>query len=331
MPAYELDPGDRRLLLARTALLRALGPRLGDVYDFRSCPGVLLALAEMDLAAMKARHASGNAEAVAGVVDAWCDALTRILADKGIALNERRILSDLQVRAREASPEDALDALYDAVVREASAIYKPHWPSCSLEVSKLAERRRPYALCGETRRGKDPVVHLKLNLDALGPATYAAIPSLLVHEAVCHVAAQPDAEVDNDSPFAEGLMHWAAVHFFFARWMATIDGDLRPSAEQHGRSYWHELTESDGYAASPRRLGIRAADRLVEIAETDAELPSESAPAAVAHLAVALNVEPAPLECKDLFVVRIAADDAEARSDTVKVFTRQAEPKVLLH
>lgn len=268
-----------------------------------------MAIGQMHIAARGAcANAGGDAEAVTLACEQWSSALKE-LDGEGLGLEERQVLRRLRDQVSAATDEDPYKLLFVAVADRAAAVYGDAWPGCDLDVAKLIEPPRdgrdPYALSGATRSDTTPVVELALFAEGLGPATWAAVPSILVHEAVCHVAARQGGRVDNASPFAEGFMHWAASWFFFT-WLDSLDADLAQAAREQAGPLWTALTPPASSAGSARQRGVRAAGRLTSwfagrgLSLTEAEMR-------VAHLAVALNREEASLARKDHFVVRVNA------------------------
>jgi hypothetical protein len=133
-----------------------------------------------------------------------------------------------------------------------------------------------------------------------GPAAYAAIPALYVHECVCHAAAQQDKK-DNLSTFAEGLTDWAAG-FFFRQWVNLIDPELATAARQHGEALRQVLSQPTTAEGSARRIGHRAGDALRGWIEHTFDITPTEAEVKVAHLIVELDRTDRPLAVKDHFV-----------------------------
>jgi hypothetical protein len=128
---------------------------------------------------------------------------------------------------------------------------------------------------------------------------------------VCHVPARQD-RAKNDSTFAEGLLDWAAYHFF-ELWAAKLDLDFAPAAQQHATELRRVLTRSADPAGSARRFGHEAADTVAAWLEDEPLLEGkpprsrEESRTLVANLAVLLNQEDRPLRDKELFVSRLDA------------------------
>ena len=330
---YGLDDVDWRALLVRGALLRAVARLLPELHELRRSPEVATAIGQMHIATRAAcANASEDAEAVTLAGEQWSSALDE-LDREGLGLEERQVLRGVRDQVSAATDEDPYKLLFVAVAERASAVYGDAWPGCDLDIAKLIELPRdgrdPYALSGATRPDTKPVVELALFAEGLGPATWAAVPSILVHEAVCHVAARQGGRVDNASPFAEGFMHWAAS-WFFSTWLDSLDADLAQAAREQADPLWTALTPPASSLGSARRHGVRAAGRLMTwlagrgLSLAEAEMQ-------VAHLAVALNREEASLARKDHFVVRVnAGPDAPLEELLDAVLMERGDPAEVL-
>ena len=251
--------------------------------------------------------ASNDAEALAEAAEQWSQGLKK-LEDQDLGMEEREVLREVGELIRQATPEDPYERLFVAVVDHAAAVYRDSWPGCVLDVAKLIEAPRegrdPYGVAAGTRSSPTPMIELMLWDDGLGPATWAAVPAVLVHEAVCHVAARQGGKIDNTSPFAEGFMHWAACWFFF-NWVDSLDEALAQAAREHAGPLWSALTPPASSAGAARRRGARAAGRLAGWLVGGRGLARVEAEMQVARLAVALNQEEQSLALKDHFVARI--------------------------
>src|SRR5207237_2658109 len=119
--------------------------------------------------------------------------------------------------------------------------------------------RDPYAVDAETRQADGAVVELQIHPESLGPATWAALPSLLVHECVCHAPARQGGKVKNTSLFAEAFMHWAA-RWLFVQWITVAAPEFAATASQHASGLWEILTPAFSDAGGSRARGWRAAE-----------------------------------------------------------------------
>jgi hypothetical protein len=318
-PAYvDLDPHMWRSLLARAAIFHATRTRLLDLSDSVRQPGVIQGVFnDLELSVSECAAEDFDDETtVARVVAAWDAVLTQKLSLKQLDETARHLLAELQVLVRCASGTDPIHDLFTGVSSRASALYGNSWRPPKLMVSHVRSHPRgalismdPYVVSARTPwpcSDETSAVELLIFCEAFGPAAYAAVPMLLIHECVCHVPARQD-HVKNDSPFAEGLLDWAS-YFFLDIWAGKIDNGLSIAARMHGRALRQLLTQrSDTAEGRARQIGHRAAETLVSWFEDEFQCETYEAMARVSRLAVALNQVERPLINKDYFVSRLCS------------------------
>lgn len=305
-----------RMLLGRAAIFRAVRARLGELEDAardrrRYGTSVHTALNHLyEAVETVASGALNSQQAVAEVAESWLIELRRIAAGKTVKPNARKLLNDLHSLTRHTSAHDPFRELLEKVEVQASAVYNSYWREVSLSLDHVAEHPRqanrdPYALTAATTIVRhQATIELTICPLEFGPAAYAALPFIFIHESVCHVPARQDKD-NNHSAFAEGFLDWAAVHFF-EQWMARIDADLTPAAIQHGAHLGEILKDGENPAWAQRTYGHRRANVLATWFQTEIHRCSaEEARAKVTRLAVELNCTDKPLALKDRFVSRL--------------------------
>ncbi len=317
-PYADLEPRIWRNLLARAAIYHATRTRLSVLCDMVRQPGAVQgAFNDLEIQVMECAAEDVDDETtVSRVVAAWDRALAEKLGLKQLDEAARRLLEELQVLARCASGKDPIHQIFTGVTSLASALYGSYWRPPTLVVSHIRSHPRgallptdPYAVSARTPwpgQNDKSAVELLVFCDAFGPAAYAAVPILFIHECVCHVAARQD-QVKNDSAFAEGLLDWAA-YFFLDMWAGRIDSGLSGAARTHARELRHVLTRrTDTPEGRARQLGHRAAETLLSWFEETYGYGSHDAALRVSILAVKLNQVERPLREKDHFVSRLGA------------------------
>lgn len=306
-----------RMLLGRAAIFRAVRARLGELADAtkdqkKYGTSVSYALNRLyEAVEDAASSASNDQQAVDEVIKKWLKELKRIANRKAVKskAHELILLNDLYSLAKHAGAHDPFRELLEKVETQASAVYDLHWRRVSLSLCHAPEHPRqasldPYALTALTMiAGRQATIELIICPLKFGPAAYAALPFIFIHETVCHVPARQDM-VDNRSAFAEGFLDWAAA-YFFEQWMGGIDADLAPAAIQHGAHLGEILKAGANPAWAQRTYGHRQAIVLATWFQTEIPCSVEEARAKVTRLAVELNCAEKPLALKDLFVSRL--------------------------
>lgn len=315
MPApspYDLEPGMWRNLLARTAVFHATRTRIAELCDAQGRE-VQRALLDLDTWAREyAAHDVDDRTAVLNVVMAWDRELTRTLGLGQLDERDRKLLTELQELARDASWDDPFGEIFARVAALSHTIYGDTWRSVTLGVAHIGNPPRaghdPYAVTAVTPWPPGEAgarVNLYIHADRFGPAAYAALQMVLIHECICHVGAC-HAEVDNGSAFAEGLLDWVAYRYQ-EHWAVKLDPQLAPAARMHAESLCLVLKGADSPIGWARRVGHQAAEKLRAWFETDCGQHWLESPLTVGRLAIALNKVDRKLEHKDQFVSLIGS------------------------
>ncbi len=309
-PYVHLEPCIWRSLLARAAVFHATRRTLGHLYDLaEQVNAVALVLAQLQVRAQQASRDDDDATAVANVVSAWDGDLSQVLSLQMIEADTRRLLAEVRASLSRACGADPFRAMFEAVEREARALYGSAWRPVALSLVHIRSHPRdphqaddPYAVTATTWAGQDTVrVELQIFVDRFGPAAYAAVPMLFTHECVCHVPARQD-RVKNDSTFAEGFLDWAAYHFLRI-WAVRLDRELGPTARKHAERLKSVLTgRPRTREGAARQLGHDAAGSLAAWFESECEMSAEESVHRVARLAVELNMVDRPLVGKEHMV-----------------------------
>jgi hypothetical protein len=255
--------------------------------------------------------ASTDDQVVAEVVENWLQDIRAIAERSTTEEDEGQLLGDIHHLAQYALAHDPFQELLDKVITKASVVYAHSWRRASLSLGQIRRHPRPsnreqdpYAVTASTNTRMD-AAEIELNIYPLefGPAAYAVIPLLFVHECVCHVPAQQDRN-DNRSPFAEGFLDWVSI-FFFEQWIALLDTELAPAARHHALQFSQILKGRRNPAWAARVRGHQAAETLTAWLQADMGRTLTEARVRVALLAVDLNQTSAPLAKKDLFISKL--------------------------
>jgi hypothetical protein len=336
-PSYaELDPAIQRELLARGALLRACGPCLDELAARRTSAAVQDVLQGLTLAARVAVTAEDEAAAVRAAGEEWGARIDGHLGATGLDPAEQALLRAIRRYIRTAEAVDPFRETFDVIEERAEGLYEHNWPGATLMTTFLGAHPRgardEYGVTAAVREAADgsAIVNLRLHPGTLGPETYAAIPAVLVHEFVCHVPARQGGVVDNESPFAEGFMDWAATYFRRA-WEAHLPHELGRSCEKHGSGCFAAVATGARELAIARDAGRRAAGHLKNRLQRHHDRSDAQACAEVASLAIQLNVTEARLTSKDAFVAALdAAPDVPVPRLVLDVLKGSADAADLL-
>jgi hypothetical protein len=320
---YALDPEVWRGLLARACCLWAARARLEQLNSLSHVTEVQSALSGLNLKAKEAARArDDNGTAVRQTADRWRDQLMTLinglpgdLPAGADAARAKAVLDKVYELCATAADEDPIRNLFDVLECGArktyEAVYTGAWRQATLSLSALPAL--PYAEGGQHPYGiaascdvAEAMVELHIFPDGLGPAAFAALPRLISHECVCHVAARQTDNISiSTSVFAEGFMDWTAKTLFEDVWIDALDCDFAPAAKQHARQIEEFLAPRLTRGGATRRAGWRAADTAVAWYANAAPTPSSAARIAVAILAVHLNTVEAPLRKKNDLVERL--------------------------
>ena len=330
----QLDQPTANELLVRGALWRGADGHLDDFDNLRlgNRPIVPIVLARIDSAAAIARQATSCGQALTEAT-AFIDKALRheIQVGAGLRADETAVLDALCNACSAAQVADPFEALFETIAPCAAGLYDTDWPPVALSTRRFASAGGAYGVSAFTlpaSAANGPVeVVLRIDPDAFGPKSYAAIPALLIHECVCHVATWmpvPPPSPDNGSPFAEGFMDFAA-DYYRALWSSEL-GALAPIVEQHGQQLFAEIEQRGGPLSVGRRRGRHAAQVMkhqlvAQVGSTPAE-----ASRLVARLAVELNVVPRPLAIKDRFVEHLPRSHHVALGGAVLLALKDLTP-----
>jgi hypothetical protein len=313
-PYAHLEPSTWRSLLVRAAVFHATRRTLGRLCDLADqVTAVALILAQLQVRAQEVTEDDDDATAVARVVAAWDGDLLQVLGLQMVQEDALQLIADVRTGLIHACGADPFRAMFEAVEREARALYGPAWRPVALSLAHTRSHPRqaqpaddPYAVTATTvwsgPAGEDTAeVELQIFGDRFGPAAYAAVPMLFTHECVCHVPARQD-RVKNSSTFAEGLLDWAAYHFL-SLWAVKLDREfgstVRKHAERLRRVLTRQVTTTEGAA---RQIGHDAASDLAAWFESECAMSAEESFHRVARLAVELNMVDRPLVAKEHLV-----------------------------
>jgi hypothetical protein len=314
---FEMPPEMWRNLLARAVVFHATRRMIGRLCELADQdPAVGKLLLDLELSAKDASEQDGDAAAVVSrMVESWCIALDAALAGRGVAPVARQLFEDMLASIRDGvAHDDPFTAMLHNVERHAKALYGEAWRPTVLSVfHRRSHPRRanpatdPYAVTATIAwppSAERADIELHVYCEKFGPAAYAAVPMLLTHECVCHVAAR-QAEAKADSAFAEGLLDWAAYYFLDA-WAVKLDPDFGPAVRKHAQQL-RSVLMSDGSTTEgiARRVGHDAASYLQAWFEQFLTLSPEESRIRVARLAVELNTVDRPLAAKDNLVSRL--------------------------
>jgi hypothetical protein len=314
---FEMPPEMWRNLLARTVIFHATRRTIGRLCELADQePAVGRLLYDLELSAKAVSGQDGDAAAVASrMLRSWYAVLDTALESPVIAPAAKHLFEDMLTSLRDGvTHDDPFTAMLQNVERHAQALYGDAWRPTVLSVfhSRSHPRRAspatdPYAVTATivwppTAERAD--IELHVYCEKFGPAAYAAVPMLLTHECVCHVAAC-QAEAKADSAFAEGLLDWAAYYFLDA-WAVKLDPEFGPTVRKHAQQLKTVLM-NDGLSTEgiARRVGHDAASYLQAWFEQSLTLSPEESRVRVAQLAVELNTVDRPLAAKDNLVSRL--------------------------
>lgn len=300
-----------RKVMVRLVVFKAARPNLARLHNATedgSCPRVHTALGHIYTASGGLGAATSDDEALAELVDEVSAPIERLREGTAATSEERELTQALLDAVSDAYAHDPFEDLLHRISGFAADVYGDDWaePKPGMVLLGLHPRHKsggkdPYALGATTRLGEPPVVELAVVPEQFKPATYAVIPTVLVHECVCHVPTPAGHAIDNASRFAEGFMDWVAV-YFFDRWIDLIDADLVVAADEHAGEYRHLLDQASDPETAARRAGHRAARRLVAWMREHGGIEHDEAHARVARIGIEMNVLDRALVEKDRFV-----------------------------
>jgi hypothetical protein len=326
-PYALLEPCIWRSLLARAAVFHATRRMLGHLCDLADqVKAVEMILDQLQLRAQEVSEEDDDATAVARVVAAWDGDLSRVLELKRLEVDVLRLLAEVRASLDHACGADPFRAMFDAVAREARALYGSAWRPVVLSLAHIRSHPRnahpaadPYAVTATTAWSEIPgeeaaQVELQIFGERFGPAAYAAVPMLFTHECVCHVPARQD-RVKNDSAFAEGLLDWAAYHFL-GLWAVKLDREFGPTARKHAERLKSVLTgRYTTREGAARQVGHDAAGNLAAWFESECAMSADESFHRVARLAVELNMVDRALVAKENLVSLLYSPPPKVEQD----------------
>lgn len=315
-----MPPEKWRNLLARAVVFHATRNMVGRLSELADqVPEVARALLELEISAAEAAERyCEDSEAVGEVVKVWYDALGVAMRSRVLSPSARALFDEIRLSLRDhvvdETGHDPFTVMLQNIEREASMLYRDAWRPTVLSVLHRRTHPRsalpaadPYPVTSAVvwPPAADAVeIELHVFCEKFGPAAYAVVPMLLTHECVCHVPARQDG-AKADSPFAEGLLDWAAYYFLDA-WAMKLDPRSGPAIRKHAQQLKVVLLGDAATSAGvARRVGHDAADNLRAWFEQRLGLPYDASRVRVAEFAVRLNVVDRPLAAKDNLVSRL--------------------------
>ena len=240
----------------------------------------------------------------------WRSLLAARIGEQSTSKEDRLLLQDLDGLVQGAVATDPFKAILGSLVTKVANVYGEAWRHPEFSLAELPSRLSrgvadPYdSITATTEPEETPLVELWVYPNGLGPAAYAVIPYLFVHELICHVPARQQGEVNNGSVFAEGLMDYVALQFF-EDWIGEVNEGLAPAAEMYSRELASMLSSPVKAEGAARRRGHNAARRVIAWLIGGNGRGRAEAVSGVTRLAVELNATEALLARKDGLVVRL--------------------------
>jgi hypothetical protein len=311
---------------AQAALLCACREHLHPLHLLHQTGSLLggNAASAFALAGARAAGAAGLGQAVAVAQDTL-QAQFELLDTPATPAPESSLLTKLAGCLAGPAPQRPVEELFAAICVQAHALYEGDWPpEIAFKLVKLiAPPRRipadPYSLSAEVDFAtRKPTVYLGIHAPTFGPATFSAIPRVLAHECVCHLAGRPLGVVDNHSAFSEGLMDWAAIEYL-TTWIPYLPCISAAGAATHARMLSDLSTSLPNRHSGARATGYYAADLLLMSLR---DLERYEARMAVADLAIALNRLDVPLERKTAWVLDLAIGEVSPADPNVQAALR---------
>jgi hypothetical protein len=302
---YDLDPATRQALFATGVLLAACKSTLGDFGDQIDGlqPAAVSIAGNLPQDAVSAVGGS-DAQAVAAATANWRTSIGRVTPQSPAETN---LVDDLLLALERPPAADDPFAETAAWADElGQAAYGEDWPDPveviigRTVVNRKARTWPAYPIEAATAPG--PVVRIDVLPSDIGPQAWAMLYRVFAHEFICHVpvAARGGA---SKSPFAEGLMDWAAEHYFLRR-LPALDSGLAAAVAAQNRRFLEAFAPPTDQEGRIRRAGHGSADGAVaHLAAKGTE--RETAMAQLARLAIRVNLSSAAMVLKDQFVARL--------------------------
>lgn len=305
----ELGDDDWGRLLSLGAVLRRCAPAL-RAYATRRAGSKLLDKLHTDMAldAGLAAQQDSDEDVVAYLRRATLVNARKLCAHPDVEPADVRVLGLVCHRlSRRIAHTDPFAELYGRCEAATAQLYGPAWsPPEPFELAAVSVHPRKlddaYTVGATTAPPADGRgVRLQLCPLDLGPEAFAVLARVLLHELICHVGAGDQDTPDPLSPFAEGLMDWASLHYT-RKWALMLCGEYANAAIMHADQSAASFKADFGTRAA-RDSGEEAALMLLEQHVEDV---------AVARLAVDLNAAPRPRAPKDEFVRRVLEGSIDA-------------------
>ena len=295
-------------LLARGSILHALGPHLDDLVTRHELGD------KVTLVALEQFHAFVDCE-VDGIdhVEATYrgrDALLAAWTGAGSLLEGLPGDAGAQMCAalQYVEPVDVVGQAWRTLTAVAADCYAASWPAAvELQLATLGHPPRDdrFAVSGSTKRGASVTVTLKIQIRRFGPWSLAAVWSVLAHELIAHAGAQQGLDIDEASPWAEGVMDWAASVLLLQHLRQDPSLFAAHLRVRHEEFYGLSGRFGDVDAAVARQLGRRVADRLCARLTAHHGYAPGVADLLVARWATRFNATPKSLLEKDELVYEL--------------------------
>lgn len=325
-------------LLALGAFYHAVGPLVARLTHGSDAGqrGACALLSALPLHALRASAGHTPEEVVANLARLTAGTASGIACTAGLPEVEAHLMREVAGRLAGISSADPFGRLFGILCEQASVAYLGTWKTPHLELGwdPLHPRGRAgdgYALSAKTLRSASPTIQVTLQPSAFGPAVWAALPRVLVHELVCHVGACDTSPPNNLSVFTEGLMDWAAL-YLLPRWCSTQLPELSHLVEAHRARVEMSFAPPGSATAEVRFVGAAVAHKLLEDQlNSGRNVDLDEAPARLTRLALGLNAATAPLEDKDELVRAFSSGRRGAGdSDVMAALLGASSPHLLL-
>jgi hypothetical protein len=242
------------------------------------------------------------------------------------------VLEAVRRRLDDTPTESApIDALFERVVDRCRGLYgETRWADPTLELDEeyrhSASWDDSYGVSAQTpgARSETPHRRVQVSFDPLhfGPATYAALAYLLIHECVCH-AGSGHQGADLESPFAEGFLDYAARHLLPV-WVDQVAPEFPAAALRHGLRFADVVLHRRGMSPA-RSVGLNAASTVENWFQRRRGWDRERCRRQVTHLAVELNQSSLELSVKETFVSLLFGEPSPELGDALDEYLSTAD------
>lgn len=324
-PYAAFDDATWSTVLAKATVLRACSNELLDLHQMvelgRATTIQLLMTLHRD--AVAAAEESDPGILVRRVCGIFCCSIEQARAAGACEDDEYLVLEQVAAACRAGiAPGDPFQQLFDGFAARAADLYANSWPDViHHELEWNAAHPRPhlndhYPITAATEFGRQSrTVTVTFQPRPVLTGLWPLVPRLISHELIAHVGACDTGPVNNESPFAEGLMDWASLHYL-ARWLPQDWPVLWRAAEYHAERAEPILVPAA--LASPRLLGHKAAFSLRR-RQIRAGVALDAADARTARFAVRLNAVECPLDYNDALIVELASGTRRATDERLDV------------